>query len=343
MILEEHDRPIGSFFESAPELSLQVSSTPPWERAAPVQYVQTGRQALAALAEVLEQEGRDTLLVPAYLCDSMIESFAPERWALRPYEVSERIEIVPEELERLGRECDPSRTAALTIAYFGNEPNVAHVQAVQHLQQHGVRVIEDETHRVLGELTPLGDYGVASLRKVLPVADGAYVRGLVSTLPLGDRPHRGWEAMDLKRDGDLAGARDAFSEAHEVLESADVISPAQASTRTLQTIRELDYDFMRSQRRLNAQALQDSLSLHDGVRLVAAAGVPSHVVIQVDDAKRTQAALAERSIFCPIHWPQPSRMQSSDWRWGLLSLPVDHRYDRADMERMSATLGEVLL
>lgn len=335
-------RPIGSFFESAPELSLGAQSEPPWARTGAVQYAQTGRQVLAALADILEHEGRDTLLVPAYLCESMLVSFAPERWTFRPYEVTERLEIVPDDLVRIAEDCDPKRTAALTIAYFGAEPSVAHIEAVRELQLQGFRVIEDETHRVLGALTPLGDYGFASLRKVLPVADGAYLRGVKSNLTLRDRAHRGWEAMDLKRAGELTQARVVFAEATDSLESNEDLSAVRASARTMRTIQELDYGYMRSQRRMNAQALQRSLFQNDRARLISAAEVPSHVVIQVDDAMWTQSELAKRGIFCPIHWPKPARMGSVPWHKGLLSLPIDHRYDAADMDRVGATLAEVL-
>lgn len=335
-------RPIGSFFESAPELSLGTMSAPPWERRGAVQYVQTGRQALSALAAILEREGRDILLVPAYLCESMIVSFTSERWTLRPYEVAERVEIAADDLARVAEGCDPARTAALTISYFGDEPSAAHVDAVQSLQRRGIRVIEDETHRVLGALPLLGDYGFASLRKVLPVADGAYVRGVKSKILLGDRSHKGWEAMDLKRAGAFTEARSVYATAVDVLEGSHALSPARASERTMQTIQELDYSFMRSQRRANSQTLRSCLSRNKRVRLISTADVPSHVVIQVDDAMHTQAELAKKHVFCPIHWPRPARMDAIAWRAGLLSLPIDHRYGPADMERAGVALEEVL-
>ncbi|UJP08919.1 hypothetical protein L2X99_10540 [Microbacterium sp. KUDC0406] len=335
-------RPIGSFFESAPELLRDTTSPPPWAHAGPIQYVQTGRQALAALAAVLEHERRDTLLVPAFLCESMIAAFPANRWTLRTYDVAEPLEIAANDLLRVADAVDPARTAALTIAYFGAEPDVTHVAAVRGLQARGIRVIEDETHRVLGALRPLGDYAMASLRKVLPVADGAYLRGLPREIELGYRAHRGWEAMDLKRVGSFTEARSVFSEAEEVLEATDGLAPVRASGRTMQTIAVLDYERLRSRRRDNAQVLRSVLSRNDRLRIVSTADLPSHVVIHVEDARYVQSELARQEIFCPMHWPRPERMRDVPWPRELLSVPVDHRYDTADMERVGAALTEVL-
>lgn len=334
-------RPIGSFFESAPEF-LVAAAAPPWEKVESVQYVQTGRQALSVLAAILEKEGRDTLLVPSYLCDSMIVSFTDSHWILRSYAVSEQVEISAEDLLRVAEQCDPARTAALTIAYFGKEPSAAHIQAVKQLQACGIRVIEDETHRLLGQLDPLGDFGIASLRKVLPVADGAYVRGVDHEIALIDRSHSGWEAMDLKRAGAIEEARSVFASASAVLEAADSLTPARATARTMKVIHELDYHRLRARRRANGLELRRRLRRNGHVRIVASADLPSHLVIQVDDARRVQAELANRSIFCPIHWPVPGRMADVDWLDGLLSLPIDHRYGPDDMARVDNVLAEVL-
>lgn len=328
---------IGSFFESAPELLLRHSTTPPWEQGGSVKYVQTGRQALKIVAHLLESEGRDTLLVPDFLCASMISEFDPAHWILKKFTLDADLQVDVTDLAAQVGRIDPQRTAVMTIAYFGAEPSKKHLQSVEWLQAHGIRVIEDETHRVLGSLTTVGDFGIASLRKVLPVADGAYIRGVTHLPPLAERDHTGWDAADLKLRGDISGAKAAFGSATQVLEKHGQ-APARMSDRTLTTIQHLDYEKLRAKRRANASVLRNELRNIPNVSVLTQGPVPSHLVISTLTPKSLQSKLAANNIFCPIHWPQPNRMSDVVWRNNLLSLPIDHRYDTADMTRLAQTL-----
>lgn len=328
-------RDIGSFFEAVNADLLGPVAPPPWETSRPpISYVQTARQALAALAATYSGEGRTRLIAPRYLCDSMLSGFIPSQWNLEVFSVMH--DLTPEVSDLLKKVQRPAKSVILSATYFGAEPSDEYVDATETLRRRGARVIEDETHRVLGSLAPIGDVAIASLRKLLPVADGAYVRGDASVSPRVSRTHSGWSAMDEKmRDGETA--RGLFDKANEMLESV-TRPPAYASERTLSTVARLDYGAIRARRRANATCLHGLLSDVDRVEVVSHADVPSHFVVRVPDAKRVQSYLATVRVFCPIHWPRPERLDAIQWPRGLLSLPVDHRYDDSDMERVAAQL-----
>lgn len=319
---------IGSFFETPRRDLLKNAGKAPWDNGPNVSYVQTGRQALAAIATHYAKQGRDQLLVPEFLCESMLVGFDKQHWNFVFYRVTDRLTIDYDEV--FCKISDPGRTVVMTAAYFGNEPTDEHVRLVRHLRDLGTRVVEDETHRVLGALEPLGDVAIASLRKVLPVADGAYIRGDLEVKPSVLRSHTGWQAMQHKFEGDLASAQETYKEASEVL-SSWLSPPAVASERSLDTLFTLKYEELRKRRCENARTLRMAIADIEGVEPVVSAAVPSHLVIRISNPKKIQKSLAERGIFCPIHWPQPARLQGSNWKDDLLSLPVDHRYDRGDM------------
>ena len=67
--------------------------------------------------------------------------------------------------ETFGTPADPDLTSVLDRARTGDHP-----------------VVVDRTHSLLGAPSWHGDYEVASLRKLLPTPDGAWVSGLERTL-----------------------------------------------------------------------------------------------------------------------------------------------------------------
>lgn len=335
MIGSVRTRNIGSFFESPGAELTRNKFTPPWEDSQRVTYVQTARQALAAIAVKYAKEGRNILLAPEYLCGSMLHGFDTVHWQLELYQVTESFAIDSENL--VSKVTDPLRTVVLSATYFGNEPNDQHISAMKLLRAQGARVIEDETHRVLGPLEPLGDVAVASLRKVLPVADGAYIRGDSDIYPEIEREHSGWKAMDQKRSGYLEAARNTYKVANTELNSW-LSPPARASDRTLRTLPVLDYQELKRRRRENGAVLRGLLGELTGIQIINHAEIPSHLVIRVPDAEGVQRRLASAGIFCPIHWPRPDRLQTRAWRENVLSLPVDHRYNSDDMGRVAKQL-----
>jgi dTDP-4-amino-4,6-dideoxygalactose transaminase len=112
------------------------------------------------------------------------------------------------------------------------------------------------------------------------------------------------------------------------------------SSSSVALVRRLDLVEIARRRRSNARALATALAQRD-VRLLAdpraSTDVPSHLVVVVPDPRALQAALAGRGVYCPRHWPRPMLVAVPTWPDRLLSLPVDQRYDQADMSRIAET------
>lgn len=337
----KHTEPttIGSFFSSPEAELLSALNKPPWENREPIVYVQTGRQALAAIANYYSAEGRTRILVPEYLCESMLMGFDPNNWEIATYRIDDN--LTTDTLDMANKVVEPLETVILSVSYFGNEPTQQHVEVIKKLQKKGTRIIEDETHRVLGKLEPIGDVAIASLRKVLPVAEGAYIRGHVSFEIDEAGIDLGWEAMDVKASGDHQRARTLYSLANRHLVS-QIYPPLFTSSRTRDTINRLNYALLREKRQHNSAVLKRLLTRVPEIDIVNNTETPSHLVIRIPEAKRVQEALSKAGIYCPIHWPRPESLKSVNWRDDLLSLPVDHRYNAKDMQRIIEELEEVI-
>lgn len=339
--------PIGSDFDSPGAEWLRTGAGhAPWEREARVvEYSQTARQALGAIAEVLSRRGYTRIAVPGHFCDSMIEPFTARGWRVEPVRMTESLSLDLADLERSvdGRQ----DTAVLAAEYFGRIPGAEYRDVMRAFQDQGVPVIEDETHRPLAPGGVVAEYRIASLRKVLPLAEGAYVchdgEPLFSReLPVASSLR--WDAMDAKRDGepgaDGATVRQLFERANADMESS--IEPHGVTPRTAETIRRLDFEAFAARRLTNSLVLAAELR-RIGLPMVndpvSGGFAPSHLVIRISQAREAQAALARESIFCPIHWPRPLAIEwRGPWPDDLLSLPVDHRYTEADMARIADAL-----
>jgi hypothetical protein len=118
-------------------------------------------------------------------------------------------------------------------------------------------------------------------------------------------------------------------------------APRRMSRRGRSLLDTLDLDAIAERRIANARALAAAL---DDVGIATAVPVrslevPSHLPVRVADPVATQAALARAEVYCPIHWPRPQGFATQEaWPDDLLSLPVDHRYDHVDMQRIAQEL-----
>lgn len=340
--MEPDTQPIGSDFPSLPGDLLRERAEPrPWGEGALL--VQTGRQALALLADELGAAGRDAIAIPAFACESMLEPFQRRGWQIVPYPVDEELRPVVEsalELVRSGR-----ASVVLTIRYFGVLPDARDQLAVRAIQGAGGYVIADETHHPFSPRAMDADASFASLRKTLPVASGAYLAWPVAPISLPDGQADGrWAAMDAfgPEAGPTPDVRAALTVANETLEADD--HPRSADVRSSATLARLDFGSMAARRRDNAAALIEALADDAAIApavTFAPRETPSHVPLRVTEPVSLQRRLAARRIYCPIHWARPAGF-ATGWAWpeNLISVPVDHRYSPTVMRRVADAIRE---
>jgi dTDP-4-amino-4,6-dideoxygalactose transaminase len=142
-----------------------------------------GRQALAA---GLRESGAGQILVPAYICDTVVDGIATAGWRWRYYPL--RDGLAPD-WEWLERNPDPADRALLLVHYFGFPSEVA--RAVDYAEACGVALIEDCAHAFLtaAATTNVGRAGYAAVyswRKFIPLVRGGAL--VMANAPDGDRP-----------------------------------------------------------------------------------------------------------------------------------------------------------
>ena len=145
----------------------------------------SGRQALSLVAQHLRTRGITELLAPAYHCTTMIEPFQLEGLHVELIPVAADLLLDPHALSAAleGR----GRCGILHSETAGHVAGPALAAVLAAAREGGHAVVVDETHsfldkalggagRTAGALT--ADLRVASLRKWLPLPDGAWVTGV---------------------------------------------------------------------------------------------------------------------------------------------------------------------
>lgn len=313
--------------------------------------VGAGRHALSLVASDLLTQGVDTVIFPDHYCESMIRPFLITGMSIQFCGTSDELILSGPSLNEL-LAARSEHVAILHCETFGTPAGHRLQSALDAASKAGIPVILDRTHSILSPAPPRADYEVASLRKLLPIPDGGYVRGLRNEPKLLENPEHNYfcelrsKASERKTEYLRGGTTNKlylndFTRAEQVLDENR--RPATISDQTQAALGSLDLHSIRRVRTENAGTLESALQGLN-VQVVNPAGwrnSPAYVAITHSDAESLRAHLTSRQIFCPIHWPRPtSNPRPRSWRADLLSLPIDHRYTTDDMLRIASTILE---
>jgi hypothetical protein len=133
-----------------------------------------------------ERPGATNVVLPAYLPHGIIESFRDAGLEPRYYRCDRRLRPNLEDIERL---LDEGSLAVMLTHYFGHPQPPEDVERMRTLcEQYDAFLIDDNAHAPLSTsegrlLGTLGDIGITSLRKMLPIPNGAMLFVPNETLP----------------------------------------------------------------------------------------------------------------------------------------------------------------
>ena len=346
--------PIGGVFELDLAGVLEANDAPP--RFPDAQSVTSGRTALAL---ILEEVGDGPWLLPAYLCDSVLQPLRAAGVPFDFYSVGGDLRPRLDELERAVETVRPA--AVLVVDYFGFPPEEA--ERLRALRD-ACLVVEDAVQGSWLELPDaaaggIGDVVFTSFRKYLPVPDGGIVRGVTARrlAPASGESVRTRLLGQLLRGaalhGDVGGdVEPAFLRLLERGESAlDEELPLEAtSVISERLLASVDLVDAAERRRANFMALVAVLERVEGVaplvRQLRPGVSPLVLPTRIAGGRRDslRQALIARRIFCPVHWPLPPEIdhdrfpEEHELADEMLGLPLDQRYEPADMERLAEHL-----
>ncbi|WP_169330595.1 hypothetical protein [Janibacter hoylei] len=238
------------------------------------------------------------------------------------------------------------REAVLICNFFGREFPSAVVSAINDAQERGVIIVSDITHAPFSPPAWSDDLTVISLRKTLPIGDGAVIYGDLSRpteiadeldpqLVTTRRRAAEAKSQTIRTGGAAQESQATMRGFEEYLNSIQGITKiSRASEQDLQFLRTEEIARIRTE---NSTHLLNLLGEVPGVSPLSGYTkhlAPAFVTCRVKQPETLQRKLAHEEIYCPIHWPQPARLKRAKWRNDLISFPIDQRYGLYDMERI---------
>lgn len=325
------------------------------ESAAEPVFSLSGRTSLFQIIEDISKYRKlESVLLPSYCCDSMIEPF---------YRAGVRVSFYPviagEDSLKFGIPNDYIPDAVLTMAYFGMgiRSRDALERKVKRLNPNAV-IIRDVTHSLLSERDAEGvaDYIFASLRKWTGFKGGGVIL---------KKPHRlnGYcnrnekyeknvsEAMRFKKDyivngmGSKEEFLSLFAEGEDILDT-DYEGYA-CIEEDIKDINEFNEGKVSLRRIENYNILSDADEIMRAKGIKPLMGkleegdVPLFFPVLLQsrrDRDDFRTYMTKNEVYCPVHWPISDLHVMAENEKEIyereLSLVCDQRYGSKDMERI---------
>lgn len=348
-------REIGSDFALAPDAPTTPHPGASWIQAPSTRRLMSGREALRLLLRDAEDAGRNRLLLPAYLCDSVAQAGSGFEIVWLP--------VGPDLLPRADALADavdvaPSRSVVLAVPLFTTPLSEPVEQALDHAEARGASVLEDCTHSLFEG--PRRPRAMGSVRKWIPLPDGGLATGSDRSLDAADAEcaARRADAMHAKwrflqgQGGDKDAYLAAFRAWEHELDSAPGVRAMSPRSEAL--LDAADLPAIAARRRANHAVLREALRaspwIQREVKLFepepSEAAVPLGLPVLCRRRDALRRFLIEHRVYCPVHWPLPRAVAEGPFpiaqerNRALMTLVIDQRYDAEDMAHTAALIEE---
>lgn len=326
-----------------------------------IAWFSLGREAIRA-ALVANADKPKRALLPAFTCQSVIDPFIELGWECFFYSIKEDLHVDGASLSKLQQELNPG--AVLVHPYFGRRISDDEASLLSDMRSDSCILIGDFTQCFFDRASyRCFDYCLCSLRKWLPIPDGAFLIALNGT-PIPDSVKleaneaflgSQMKAMELRGLYFLSGEDRLKQESIELNKKAERIASQQASIHRISAFsahRVANVELLRecfARRRRNYSILCDKVLPTKEVFPLSVsqdqmATAPLYFPIRCEHRSELQARLASNDIYAPILWPVESEGLLVDsgvevLYSTILAIPCDQRYDGSDMGNIAELLN----
>ncbi len=319
-------------------------------------FLAGGQACLTVIGDYLRDHGIERVLLPAYLCPTIVTVFERCGLACDFYQVHEDLSI---DLDDLAGKVVP-RQAVYWINYFGFFPSQTTIDFLQDLRQNGVLLIEDNAQAGFHD-HPNGDFILNSLRK-LTAHDGGYLISRYDLAPTlqryQGRPNRRLAVIREYRrrlsrylfqgEGDHSELEALFHQAEEYYRT-DLAIEGDPLERL--AIERLDWPGIRRIRRENYQYLLGLIQSIPEITPVFPALQPDNLPLGLPvyfsgvSRDRVNDALGRVGIGLSIHWEEIAShprtcadRQAVEMADRMLTLVIDQRTGRRQLDYLALNL-----
>jgi hypothetical protein len=289
----------------------------------------------ACLRRILESLRPARVWAPFYVCDAVLPAIAHAGASVEFYAINDELEPLLPDGGLTGRD------VVMYVNYFGVKNEAASALA----STFGRRAVIDDTQAFF-QRGYAGAWSFNSTRKFFGVPDGGYAYGeSLNTTPAPNPGPIRYEHLVTQ----LLGDRERAFQQYRESESCVSDEPVAMSSFASRLLASLDYGRIRAARERNFARLHARLGSRNGLRIANSPPVAPYCYPLLLDRAVPWDELWGRKIFAPRLWTDvQERVNGSAFAWErqlasrVVPLPIDQRYNDADMDRVVDAVGEVM-
>lgn len=322
-----------------------------------INFFNTGRSAIEyVLKEQFQPSIEGKVLLPAFNCSSVVEAVKRSGVDYEFYAITKNFQI---DIEDIKKKLNGNVKCLYIIQYFGSYQNESTYEFLEELQSKNISIIEDISLSLYSKhekYIGFGDYILGSIRKWLPIPDGAFLCSKhympMKNLPSGYNEYafKYFTAQIMKNKYLKQGELDK----EKFLKINNEAMTSLFSDYTIRSITDVSMDYLCSydinevihKRRKNYKHLLEGtkeLSFLKPFLLENENHVPFGFIIQCEKRDQLLKYLIANSIYCNVHWNILEECAVADsiaqkLSKQILTIPCDQRYGEVEMEYIINTL-----
>lgn len=312
-------------------------------------YTFGGYYSLITILKTLGLDKDAKVLMPSYLCPTILIPFDKFRIKYDFYRVNSNLEIDGNDLEG---KLDGAVKAVFLIDYFGF-PAKIDPDIIRIVKNKNITIIEDIVQSFFSDLPSIGDIAFNSFRKFFPI-DGSVI---VSDQDIRWPSDGSCLSYFVRK---LTGRWLRYFHIRygivpekwflELFESAEkyYYTDRSCSFYTINRfiLARCDIEKLKITRRKYFKQLLSHFSKHALFKDLPDNVVPLGFPIVVKDRDSLRRKLQEKNIFCPVHWKLNDSIEREKYResWylseNILTIPIHERNSETDIQFLVSALGE---
>lgn len=338
-------------------------------------YTASAREAISLVLHSVEKEypkARKKCLMPAYMCDTVFIPFVRAGWELVFYHIDRDMKADKTELEALIRSECPD--LLFIHDYYGIDTWAGMRIFLEEHRSRGLLIMEDVTQTYYMDAGTTADYIIGSLRKWYAVPDGGFVatnHTIHDEIMVKDDAFamerfrvlsRKWDYLQKIQDKEKIldeeqkeslkrQKQEYLSQNRELEERLDNYNKVTAiSDLAKELLAVTDEETAKQRRNDNYGILSEGLADRKTVKQVMAHyegdAMPLYFPVYMEDRDVLQEYLRKQDIYVPVLWPvakenEPVLSDTERYIYShIAAIPMDQRYEKADMERIVAAIKE---
>lgn len=321
-------------------------------------FFNTGRSAIEYLLRRISSSKRQKILLPAFNCSSVIDAVKRAGVEYSFYSINDNFQI---NIDSIKENLDDTIQFIYIIQYFGKFQTKETYDFLMGLRSKNIIIIEDLSHALYSKhrkYIGFGDYVLGSIRKWLPIPDGAFL-GSYHSIPMDSIDDGYYEytfnyfaAQMMKK----AYLTNNSLNKKRYLSLINIATNSLFSDYKIRKITDLSLNYLHSydmdqlieKRVKNYNFLKkntERLSFITPINLQYEGIVPFGFVVLSKERDMLLKHMIENDIYCNIHWEITDECKEADdisriISKSILTIPCDQRYGRVEMEYIVKVLEQ---